>query len=307
MNGVVPRRTCRSPLPPIGGPCRRGGQSSFLERSSRAGLKELPRLSGRHGLKGLPEPSSRAGLRGLTEPIRRHGLRELSGIGGFAGQRQSGKASGPVRPAALVRVIFPRGLLPPAWPSGVTLLEVMLTLAVLVLMAGIAWPVLSRAFENQRLKKSADILRAEWTHARVQAMSTGYVYIFQFTPGEQRYSTYRRVGSEVELSPDGQFQAVDVGSLQPFGKEQSLPEGIRFAGGEMLWDSRAEMYSTNTAAFLSPDQGWSGPVFFYPDGTTSTARITLENERGRRIDISLRGLTGMVSISQIYTAEEGQP
>lgn len=191
-------------------------------------------------------------------------------------------------------------------PSGVTLLEVMLTLAVLVLMAGIAWPVLNRAFENQRLKKSADIIRAEWTHARVQAMSTGYVYIFQFTPGQERYSTYRRVASEVEVAPDGRFQA-DWDNLQPFGKEQSLPEGIRFVGGQVLLDTRAEMYSIQSAAFLSPDQGWSGPVFFYPDGTTSTARITLENERGRRIDISLRGLTGMVSISDIYTAEEAQP
>jgi prepilin-type N-terminal cleavage/methylation domain-containing protein len=235
-------------------------------------------------------------------PSRRKGLRGLGGIGIVQGQRQGRKLSSTLRPAALVRVILPRGL-----PSGVTLLEVMLTLAVLVLMAGIAWPVLSRAFENQRLKKSADLLRAEWTHARVQAMSTGYVYIFQFTPGEQRYSTYRRVGSEVELSADGQFQAVDVGSLQPFGKEQSLPEGIRFAAGEVLWDTRAEMYNTDRTTFLSPDQGWSGPVFFYPDGTTSTARITLENERGRRIDISLRGLTGMVSISDIYTAEEPQP
>ncbi len=196
---------------------------------------------------------------------------------------------------------------PPKQPNGVTLLEVMLTLAVLVLLGGIAWPVLSRAFENQRLKKSADIIRAEWTQARVQAMSTGYVYIFQFTPGQDRYSSYRRVASEVELSSEGQFQAVQPEALEPFGKEHSLPEGIRFAGGEVLWDTRAEMYSINSPAFLSSDQGWSSPIFFYPDGTTSTARLVLENERGRRIDISLRGLTGMVSRSDIYTAEEAQP
>ncbi|MCS7305129.1 MAG: hypothetical protein NZ602_08500 [Thermoguttaceae bacterium] len=180
-------------------------------------------------------------------------------------------------------------------------------MAVLVLMAGIAWPVLARAFENQRLKKSADIIRAHWTQARVQAMSTGYVYIFQFTLGQNRYTSYRRVASEVEVSPDGRFQAPDWDNLQPFGKEQTLPEGIRFAGGEVLWDTRAEMYSTTPTTFLSSDQGWSSPIFFYPDGTTSTARLVLENERGRRIDISLRGLTGMVSISDIYTAEEAQP
>jgi len=183
---------------------------------------------------------------------------------------------------------------------------VVVALAVLVLMSGIAWPVLTRSFENQRLKKSADIIRAEWTQARVQAMSSGYVYVFQFIPGDRRYSTYRRVASEVEVSPDGRFQT-DGGALQPFGKEKTLPEGVRFAGGETLRDTRAERYSADATAFLSQDQGWSGPIFFYPDGTTSTACVALENERGRRIEVSLRSLTGMVSISDIYTPEEGQP
>jgi len=133
------------------------------------------------------------------------------------------------------------------------------------------------------------------------------VYIFQFTPGDRRYSTYQRAASEVEASSDGKFQAAGLDTLRPFGKEQTLPEGVTFTGGEVVWDTRAEMYGHDTAAFLSQDQGWSGPIFFYPDGTTSTARVVLTNERGRRIEVSLRSLTGMVSISEIYTSEEGQP
>lgn len=188
----------------------------------------------------------------------------------------------------------------------VTLLEVLLTLAVLVLLGGIAWPVLNRAFENQRLKKAADLIRAEWTQARVQAMNTGCVYIFQFVPGESRYTTYRRVSSEVEVSSGGGFEPLSLETPQPFGKEQTLPEGITFAGGESAWDSRAEMFGADTTAFLSQDQGWSGPIFFYPDGTTSTARVMLRNERNRYIIVCLRGHTGMVSISDVETSEENQ-
>ena len=37
---------------------------------------------------------------------------------------------------------------------------------------------------------------------------------------------------------------------------------------------------------------WSTPIFFYPDGSTSTAAILLKNETGRCIEVRLRGLTG---------------
>ena len=37
---------------------------------------------------------------------------------------------------------------------------------------------------------------------------------------------------------------------------------------------------------------WSTPIFFYPDGSTSTAALLLKNESGRCIEIRLRGLTG---------------
>ena len=37
---------------------------------------------------------------------------------------------------------------------------------------------------------------------------------------------------------------------------------------------------------------WSSPIFFYPDGTTSTAAVLLKNESGRCLEVRLRGLTG---------------
>jgi len=44
---------------------------------------------------------------------------------------------------------------------------------------------------------------------------------------------------------------------------------------------------------------WSTPIFFYPDGTTSTAAILLKNEAGRCIEIRLRGLTGTSMVTGI--------
>ena len=40
------------------------------------------------------------------------------------------------------------------------------------------------------------------------------------------------------------------------------------------------------------DGMWSSPIFFYPDGSTTTAAMLLKNEAGRCIEIRLRGFTG---------------
>ena len=41
---------------------------------------------------------------------------------------------------------------------------------------------------------------------------------------------------------------------------------------------------------------WSTPIFFFPDGTTSTAAVLLKNDREKCVEIRLRGLTGTGTI-----------
>ncbi|MBN2217459.1 MAG: prepilin-type N-terminal cleavage/methylation domain-containing protein, partial [Pirellulales bacterium] len=61
---------------------------------------------------------------------------------------------------------------------GVTLIELLLVLAILALVAATAWPSLERSLADQRLRDAADTIRAEWQHARAQAMSSGVAYQF---------------------------------------------------------------------------------------------------------------------------------
>ena len=49
---------------------------------------------------------------------------------------------------------------------------------------------------------------------------------------------------------------------------------------------------------------WSTPIFFYPDGSTSTAAILLKNEAGRCIEVRLRGLTGTGTVTGITMATD---
>ena len=49
----------------------------------------------------------------------------------------------------------------------------------------------------------------------------------------------------------------------------------------------------------SYDGTWSSPIFFYPDGSSSTAAILLKNEAGRCVEVRLRGLTGTGMVTAI--------
>ena len=49
---------------------------------------------------------------------------------------------------------------------------------------------------------------------------------------------------------------------------------------------------------------WSAPIFFYPDGSTSTAAVLVKNAAGRCIEIRLRGLTGRGMLTEITTTND---
>lgn len=194
----------------------------------------------------------------------------------------------------------------------ITLVEILLVLCLLLIIASMAWPVLDKTFDAQRLRKAADQVRAEWARARVKALSTGRIHIFQYAVGADRYATHRRVSSQVDAGgaardvPPG-FTQASYHNPTPFGGERKLPEGVRFVASETIVDSRAEMVAADADSFRSADLGWSEPIFFYPDGTTSTARLVLKNRRGRTIELALRGLTGVVTVGDVQTPQEMLP
>jgi Tfp pilus assembly protein FimT len=107
----------------------------------------------------------------------------------------------------------------------------------------------------------------------------------------------------------------------PAGLEQILPRGIFFVssqtGVNTIAGTTANGATTNntTAAgdmpssdayvaenIASAGSGWSDPIFFYPDGTTSNAQLVLRNKEGRMMELFLRGLTGIVKVSDVTAA-----
>ena len=84
-----------------------------------------------------------------------------------------------------------------------------------------------------------------------------------------------------------------------------LPEGIVFQQGATEIDLRMSLAQEELAAIDQTAQNWSQPILFYPDGSTSEARLFLSNQAGVRfIAIRLRSLTGIPVVSGVLSQEE---
>ncbi len=196
-----------------------------------------------------------------------------------------------------------------------TLIEVMLTLSLLVVIVALAWPALDKPFANQRLRRSADRIRAEWGRARVKAMDTGEIYLFRFMPEGDRYCIEQGTSAEqaADATSYGQVSRSAGGPASRAAtsrRERPLPGGVTFHAGETVADTRSAMLESESTSTSSSSYGstgeWSQPIYFYPDGTTSTARLALKNEHERYIELSLRGLTGVAYVGEIQAAGESR-
>ena len=197
-----------------------------------------------------------------------------------------------------------------------TLLEVLLVLALLVVAAALAWPVLDRTFAGSRLRKSADLVRAVWSQARIDAMAYGRTHAFVCRGGTNEFNYDVWTGEDLMLD-----QAEHAPADDNLGNDRHLPQGLTFVSVEAVNAARGPQESDSgfkqkgaTASFsadaTAPAAGAKAagptlsPILFFADGTASDARLIIANDSGRQIAITLRGLTGVALVGEI---EEGDP
>jgi Tfp pilus assembly protein FimT len=180
---------------------------------------------------------------------------------------------------------------------GLTLVEICLVLALLVVIGGIAVPAMEGAFSRAALKGGADIVRSAWSKGRLAAMRSGQSYVFRCEPKAARFQLVAldQLGLPESESiqsddPDAQHDAADLLRL----RENRLPDGVIFA------DAQVSSSNQLTATLGSTGGGsWSSPILFRPDGTTSDASVLLVNASGMTIRVTLRGLTGISNASEV--------
>ena len=213
---------------------------------------------------------------------------------------------------------------------GFTLLEMMLVLSLMVVIAALVWPSLDKPFAAQRLRTSADQIRAELARGRVAAMQSGRLHVFSVDPSTGRFLVQPadEPTSMIAMSP----ATMSTTSTTPTVlRGQALPDGIRLQELLAVDDvtplpqaaqaqaaappgpssaPAASIAPPSTTAVSGPAAGSNaaGPttapqtIYFHPDGTTSSARFTLANQHGVTLVLELRGLTGATRASEPVSA-----
>lgn len=194
----------------------------------------------------------------------------------------------------------------------------MLVMGILVAVAAVAWPSITRAYESVRLRKAADQVQAGLARARVEAMSSGVTQVFRFEPNSPRYTitpyqddsvSSLDTTADTSSSSAGQPSSQPSGTSSPTGGlsdpgnpcEHQLPDGFAFTTAQRSSDSRTA--ATESQLNDSSASADAPPVFFYPNGESQDAIITISTDNGRSVSITLRGYTGVTHVGEIFFSE----
>ena len=169
-----------------------------------------------------------------------------------------------------------------------TLIELILVLAIIVMIASLATPMMTRMLGRQSLRQGADRVRIEMGRARVEAIKTGEVHALFFLPEGNWFNVARFIQLPQQSGIASREQAQLNNRVYTGYEENFLPPRIRFSASSTEADSR----SIQTLGDVKIDSDSIQPVLFYPDGTSQDATIYIQDERRNRIAVVLRGLTG---------------
>lgn len=166
---------------------------------------------------------------------------------------------------------------------GVTLFELVLVMAVLVLITAIAVPSIDAMYGRAKITAAADAIRGAWARARAHAINDGRPYRFGIVPGT---GSYRIAPDGAEFWGGGQSSG-GSGPAQPLVVNNDVPKGV------LLNSPPAGGGGSPASADAS---GYVPVVIFLPDGTArDDVKMVIGTGRGRSLVLKLRSLTGAVT------------
>ena len=181
---------------------------------------------------------------------------------------------------------------------GFTLVELLLILALLTVLAAVAWPEVAHLYAQREIKQAGHFLQHELLTARVGALRHATLYECRFEIGGRKYSI--RPSSEVSSSPS--FDRSEPRTQRDQEPTGTLPLGLRFTGlhqGDTRPVTGRHTRNTGDYRSLRSRTGASELVVFYPDGTATRGELAIEDNHGNIIRIIVDRLTGSVRTAPI--------
>jgi prepilin-type N-terminal cleavage/methylation domain-containing protein len=186
--------------------------------------------------------------------------------------------------------------------AGFTLFEIMIVLGLLAMMIAISWPAIAVIQAEYQLRQGGQLVQAKLASARLHAVESGFDYQFCYEPGGQRF---------IVLPYDSQALLAQpaAGTRAPHKAGGKLPSAkAHFDGGSSVSAPMPGSHGIpsewlNGMADAGEYSGatWSAPVVFHPDGSASAAVIHVVDKKSRQVTVTVRPLTGAVTVSKIHS------
>lgn len=212
--------------------------------------------------------------------------------------------------------------------NGFTLLEMILVVAVLALLLAVTWPTLRRPMTRSVTQQAARQLVRDLARTRLSAIETGQTLVLRYELGGGRYTVEpaEPVTDDAGSSRDtprggpssGRWQsgpAPDSAQDGTISVEYQLDQDVVFAdpaqevevefpAGSTLGNMLREQYQetqevTTRLDRTAGDPELSAPIRFYPTGRAENAEFLLRGPDEYRVTVTLRGLTGAVSVGPV--------
>jgi type II secretion system protein H len=174
-------------------------------------------------------------------------------------------------------------------PSGFTLLEVMMVVAIIGLMMTMGVPAILRAVHQEPLNKAVNDVMNICNHARAQAILHGVITSVVFHPQSKEVTL---VGVTSTNSPDN-FASPDT----PSGKTQTFASGAAVALNSMHFDDSVniDMLDVNFQEYKDAPEA---RVRFFPNGTCDEMTLIVNSGSEYR-EVSLEVTTGRTYLQVI--------
>lgn len=178
--------------------------------------------------------------------------------------------------------------------AGFTLFEMIIVVSVILLIAGLVWPVMMRFYQESTLIDSGRIVRDTLSATRLAAIDMGVPYHFLYEPEKGRFLMIPAGG--VEQNQTNGIQGSDTfptraGELAP-GYTFKTPPG----GGAASVQLTASMMGAVPGGSDFSGAKWASPVVFMPDGTSIDYSLQICDQAGRHLTLAVRGLTGEAKV-----------
>ena len=188
-------------------------------------------------------------------------------------------------------------------PSGFTLLELMIVAAVMVLLVSIATPSIMSMRREAWLAEQTDSVRELMAQARQFAVDEGIEYTFHYEIGGNHALVLP--AENEEDSSEATSESGQTATIQEYDRVLlELPEELKIRAPEGYEDVSENIDQQRFGSLVGSqleNKQWSQGIRFRFDGTTDDFELRIHDEDDLSCNVTLRGLTGSVRTTQVYT------